>query len=190
MRLIAGEARGRRLVVPRGLRIRPSGARLRETAFGILDHRDAIRERRVLDLFAGTGALGLEALSRGAHSLVAVEKDPVVAQILEENVLHCGFGERAQICIEPADRALERMSRRHQCFDLVLVDPPYRRGLIPGMLASLMRGELVEAGGLVLLEHPREESFAESAGYTCELSRRCGDSHLTLLRRSVSSRDQ
>lgn len=187
MRLIAGEAKGRRLNVPRGLQVRPSGARLRESAFGILDHRDAISGARVLDLFAGIGALGLEALSRGAAHLTAVEKERDVARVLLENVAHCRFQDRVQVHVEPAGAALERMAGNEPPFDLVLVDPPYRQGLIPEALGDLLRLHLLADGGRVLIEHPRDESVEPPVGYELELTRRCGDSLLTLLQRSPTA---
>ena len=109
MRVIAGTAKGRRLRVPAGLHVRPSGARLRESAFGILEHRGAIEGARVLDLFAGTGALGIEALSRGARALVAVEQDRSVAALLRENVAHAGFADRSEISVQPVLGALARL---------------------------------------------------------------------------------
>lgn len=184
MRLIAGEAKGRRLRVPRGLRVRPSGARWRESAFGILDHRDAISGSLVLDLFAGTGALGLEALSRGATRLVAVEKDPEVAMSLEQNIAACGFQDRAEVRREPAAKALESLAGRSGPFDLILLDPPYRCGWIGGVLEMLLDHGHVADGGCVLVEHAREEPIEEPAGYRVEVHRRCGDSHMTLLQRS------
>ncbi len=186
MRLIAGEAKGRRLNVPRGLQVRPSGARLRESAFGILGHRDAISGARVLDLFAGTGALGLEALSRGAAELVAVEKERTVARVLAQNVEHCGFGLRTEVRTEPAESALERLAADGRAFDLVLVDPPYRRGLVPGVLDALLRLDLLAEGGRVLIEHARDESIDVPLGLATEVERRCGDSLLTLLQRTGS----
>jgi 16S rRNA (guanine966-N2)-methyltransferase len=186
MRLIAGEAKGRRLHAPRGLHVRPSGARLRESAFGILEHRDAIRGARVLDLFAGTGALGLEALSRGARNLLAVEQDRRVARLLGENAAACGFGSRTEIRVQPVRRALEGLAGRAG-FDLVLMDPPYRRGQIADVLADLERFGVLRPGAFVLVEHAREEEVEVSGGYERELDRRYGDSRLTLLRSSAAS---
>ena len=187
MRLIAGEARGRRLNVPRGLQVRPSGARLRESAFGILDHRDAISGARVLDLFAGIGALGLEALSRVAAHLTAVEKERDVARVLMENVAHCRFQDRVQVHVEPARAALARMAGNQAPFGLVLVDPPYRQGLIPEALDDLLRFHMLADGGRVLIEHARDETVETPAGYDVELTRRCGDSLLSLLRRTPAA---
>lgn len=187
MRLIAGEAKGRKLQCPRGLRVRPSGARLRESAFGILGHRDAISGARVLDLFAGTGALGLEALSRGAQRLVAVEKQHDVARVLRQNVDHCGFGGRAEIRVEPARAALEELSRAADPFDLVLVDPPYRQGLVAESLPWLTSVDLLAPGGRILIEHARDEEVEAPPEFEVEVERRCGDSLLTLLRRNHPS---
>jgi len=181
MRVIAGTARGRRLRVPAGLHVRPSGARLRESAFGILEHRGAIAGARVLDLFAGIGALGIEALSRGAASLVAVEQDRSVARMLRANLEHVGVADRAQVVVEPVERALERMPAGAR-FDLVLIDPPYRNGLVGPVLDLLTARALVADGGFVLVERARTEALAWPSAFELELDRPCGDSTITLLR--------
>jgi len=181
MRVIAGAAKGRRLRVPAGLHVRPSGARLRESAFGILEHRGAIEGARVLDLFAGIGALGIEALSRGAASLVAVEQDRSVAQILQANVEHVGFAGNARIVVDAVQHALARLPAE-QGFDLVLIDPPYRAGLVAPVLELLAARDLVATGGFVLVERARVESLAWPDAFELELERPCGDSTLTLLR--------
>ncbi|MBY0276962.1 16S rRNA (guanine(966)-N(2))-methyltransferase RsmD [Candidatus Binatia bacterium] len=181
MRVIAGSAKGRRLRVPAGLHVRPSGARLRESAFGILEHRGAIDDAHVLDLFAGTGALGIEALSRGAASLVAVERDRSVAKLLTSNVEHAGFAERTRVVVQPADRAVAQMPAS-ATFDLVLIDPPYREGLAQPVLDRLAERGLVKPGGLVLIEHARLESLTWPETWELELERRFGDSTITLLR--------
>jgi 16S rRNA (guanine(966)-N(2))-methyltransferase RsmD len=181
MRVIAGTAKGRRLRVPAGLHVRPSGARLRESAFGILEHRGAIAGARVLDLFAGTGALGIEALSRGARSLVAVEQDRGVAALLRDNLAHAGFAGAAQVKVEPVLAALRRLSAGEP-FDLVLVDPPYRAGLVAPVLEMLADRSLVAPGGFVLIEHACREHVSWPTRLTLELERPCGDSTITLLR--------
>ena len=181
MRVIAGTAKGRKLRVPAGLHVRPSGARLRESAFGILEHRGAIDGARVLDLFAGTGALGIEALSRGATSLVAVEQDRAVAKLLQANVEHAGFADRTRVVVQPAARAVAQLPDGDS-FDLVLVDPPYREGLAQPVLERLAERGLVTPDGLVLVEHARVESLAWPETWELELERRFGDSTITLLR--------
>ena len=181
MRVIAGTAKGRKLRVPAGLHVRPSGARLRESAFGILEHRGAIDGARVLDLFAGTGALGIEALSRGATSLVAVEQDRAVAKLLQANVEHAGFADRTRVVVQPAERAVAQLPDG-EAFDLVLVYPPYREGLAQPVLERLAERGLVTPDGLVLVEHARVESLAWPETWELELERRFGDSTITLLR--------
>ncbi len=183
MRVIAGTAKGRRLRVPAGLRVRPSGARLRESAFGILAHRAAIEGARVLDLFAGIGALGIEALSRGAAALVAVEQDRDVARLLGENLEHTGLADRARVVVAPVRAALERLPA-DEPFDVVLMDPPYRSGLVEETLATLVARDLIAPGGLVLVEHARSEQLGWPAALTLELERSYGDSSITLLRRT------
>jgi 16S rRNA (guanine966-N2)-methyltransferase len=181
MRVIAGTAKGRRLRVPAGLHVRPSGARLRESAFGILEHRGAIEGARVLDLFAGIGALGIEALSRGAASLVAVEQDRAVARILQENLEHAGLATSARVVVDAVRHALARVPAAER-FDLVLIDPPYRAGLVAPVLELLAARCLVADGGFVLVERARVESLAWPEAFELELERPCGDSTITLLR--------
>jgi len=179
MRVIAGEAKGRALQVPRGLKVRPSGSRLREALFGMLEHRGAIADARVLDLFAGSGGLGIEALSRGASSLVAVERDPAVARVLAENLERCGFAERARVLVQPVASALRRL---HESFDLVLVDPPYRTGAASEALHDLAAGGFVADGGFVVIETARGEPLTPAPGFACDIARAYGDSEVTLLR--------
>ncbi|MEW6269969.1 MAG: 16S rRNA (guanine(966)-N(2))-methyltransferase RsmD [Thermodesulfobacteriota bacterium] len=189
MRVIAGTAKGRRLRVPPGLRVRPSGARLRESAFGILEHRGAIDGARVLDLFAGTGALGIEALSRGARELVAVEHDRDVARVLEANLRQTDLADRARVMVEPVERALARLAAEAP-FDLVLVDPPYRSGLAERALEALVAHGIVAADGLILVEHARTERLTWPNALARELERPCGDSTLTLLRATARRDDR
>lgn len=141
----------------------------------------------MLDLFAGSGALGLEALSRGAAHLVCVEKDPAVARVLSSNVAHCGFGPRVEIRTEPVERALGHLSGRAPAFDLVFLDPPYDCGLAAGIPHTLIERGLLASGAWVLVEHARREELRVPAGCVLEVERRFGESHLTLLQRAVSA---
>src|SRR5436189_1033348 len=119
MRIIAGRLKGRRLTAPAGSDVRPTSDRLRETLFNVL--RDSVEGARVLDAFAGTGALGLEAWSRGAVSIVFVEHDARALRALDTNIEHCGAGEACAII-----RRDFRTAPISGPFDLVLLDPPYR----------------------------------------------------------------
>ena len=156
MRIIAGRLKGRRLVAPDGLDVRPTSGSLRETLFNVLG--DTLANARVLDAFAGTGALGLEAWSRGADSIVFVEEQPRVIRVLEKNVEHCGVKDACAII-----RGDFRKARVAEAsFDLVLLDPPYR---ITDLDAVTVRAaEFVKPGGQLVLEHGRRHASPEHAG--------------------------
>ena len=167
LRIIAGSLKGRRLKPPSWDGLRPTSDRLRETLFNILAPR--IAGARVLDAYAGTGALGLEALSRGARSVTFIEQDRRAQALIAENLAHCGVENAYVIIRSPVAHAFEtlRGSPTSEPFDLVLLDPPYesegRRADDPGaMLAAA--GDLLAPGGLLVLEHARRGPVVESAG--------------------------
>lgn len=124
MRIISGKAGGRRLIAPRGSSTRPTSDRVRESLFSRLDSLGALSQARVLDLFAGSGALGLEALSRGAASLVSVEHDRSACTVLDRNVTSCGFSSVTEVVKDTVGSALTRTSLGGP-FHLVFADPPY-----------------------------------------------------------------
>jgi 16S rRNA (guanine966-N2)-methyltransferase len=143
MRVVAGELKGRRLVSPprRSAAVRPTADRVREALFSILGE---IRGARVLDLFCGTGALGIEALSRGAASAILVDTHTALAR---RNVSELGLEARCEVVRSDALRYLRRARRR---FDLIFCDPPYRLAdRLEGELESLIPGRLVEGGRLI-----------------------------------------
>lgn len=156
MRIIAGRLKGRRVAAPPGSNVRPTSDRLRETLFNVL--ADSVQGARVLDAFAGTGALGLEAWSRGAASVAFVEKDPRALRVLEANVRACGVEDACAI-IRGDFRTVRVEPPR---FDLVLLDPPYSIDDLP---AVLQRGaDLVIEGGRLVLEHSKRRPSPEHAG--------------------------
>ena len=148
-RIIGGAWRGRRLALPAGAEVRPTPNRVRETLFNWL--APVIAGARCLDLFAGSGALGLEALSRGAASVVFVDRSPAVARTLAGHLetLRCQQGD-----IECAD-ALRYLARSPTAFDVVFLDPPYRGGLLAPTLARLFEGAWLAPAASVYLEHER-----------------------------------
>lgn len=152
MRIVAGEARGRRLTVPPGDRVRPTPERVREALMSAL--QTEIPGASVLDLFAGSGALALEALSRGAARALLVEKDASVARVVRRNIAACGFEPRARLLRGDALVHLRRLNRRGERFDLVFLDPPYASGLGPSALRILAGSSLLPPGAVVVLEHP------------------------------------
>ena len=182
MRVIAGEARGRKLSVPPGLQVRPSGARLRESAFGILEHRGAIAGAGVLDLFAGSGSLGIEALSRGAASVTAVEREPRVVDCLRANVDRCGFQDRHRTLVRSVSGALKTFPA-DEGFDLIFLDPPYGKADIDAILGEISAAGLLVADGIVMVEHPHAEGPDPTGDLEVDLRRRFGGSEITILRK-------
>ncbi len=150
MRIIAGRARGRRLCAPRGAATRPTPERVREALFSILAGRGT--DALVLDLFAGTGALGLEALSRGARQAVFVESQRSALTCLMQNIRTVGL-EGTSVLAMPAERALEQLSRRGQRFDLVFLDPPFSSNLLAASLTQLSTLDLLAPSAMVVCEH-------------------------------------
>ena len=153
MRVIAGTLKGRRLEAPDWPGLRPTSDKLRETLFNVLAPR--IRDARVLDGYAGTGAVGIEALSRGAAHVTFVDRDPRALKLIEENLRHCGVQERYVIIRTP-------QSLPAGSIDLAVLDPPYDE---PDLTAAIAAAELLIApGGLLVLEHARRRPVPEQAG--------------------------
>ena len=182
MRIIGGEARGRRLKAPHGAGTRPTADRVRETIFNILGQR--LDGERVLDLYAGSGALALEALSRGASAAVLVERDREAARICQENVDALGYGSRVQLVRGDAGQALGRLTG---AFDLIFIDPPYAAGPAAALALLGERG-LVAPGGRVVAEHDKRDELAERYGsLTCTDRRRFGDTGVSFFERIQES---
>ncbi|MGI9007121.1 MAG: 16S rRNA (guanine(966)-N(2))-methyltransferase RsmD [Streptosporangiaceae bacterium] len=180
-RIIAGSAGGRRLAVPPGRSTRPTSDRTREGLFAtVLAALGPLDDAAVLDLYAGSGAVGLEALSRGASEVLLVESDPVAAQVIKRNITTVGLP-GAQLLRDRAERALRRGPAGARPRDLVFADPPYAAadaevGQVLGLLAS--RGWLA-AGALVVVERDaRSGAPPWPAGYAQDRSRRYGETVL------------
>lgn len=169
MRIIAGRARGRRLFAPGsrgGAAIRPTADRAREALFNILG-REAVVEATVLDLFAGTGALGLEALSRGAREAWFVDHSPLALGLIHKNIVACGFTERAQVIRHDLLKGSfggTKGGKPLPAFDLVFLDPPYRQGHWERLLLRLQEGGLLADGAQVIGEDDSSLTLPEAVG--------------------------
>ncbi|MBI3783537.1 MAG: pantetheine-phosphate adenylyltransferase [Deltaproteobacteria bacterium] len=181
MRVIAGSAKGRRLRTLPGIDVRPTADRVKEALFSILLSRFDLRGAEVLDLFAGSGALGIEALSRGAQRVTFVDEAKPALATLRANLEHCQVDRAAQILPFSVGTALQRLANAAARFDGVLLDPPYCRGQIDKTLSLLAENSLVKAGGWVMVEHHVDEPPAQAYG-TLRLtqSRRYGKTALAL----------
>lgn len=155
MRVVAGSARGRRLRAPAGDTTRPTTDRVREAVFNALGSLGALDGAVVVDLFAGSGALGIEALSRGAASAVFVETDRRAVEVIEDNLAELGFGDRATVIRRPVDDAVASLPAP---VDLVLADPPYDFDGWQPLLTAL--AEVLDPEGFVVLESDRPVEVA------------------------------
>jgi 16S rRNA (guanine966-N2)-methyltransferase len=182
MRVIGGRLRGRALAAPKSNAIRPTADRLREALFNILTHAydDPLTDARVLDLFAGTGALGVEALSRGAAFALFVDDAAEARALLRDNVTALGLGGTARIFRRDATK----LGPVHplEPFSLALLDPPYGQGLAGKALASALDGGWFTPGALVIVEEAVRSEFAAPAGFAELERRRYDDTEFTLLR--------
>lgn len=171
MRIIAGAFRGRRLHAPRDQRIRPTIDRVREAIFNII--ASEVPEAKVLDLFAGTGAMGLEALSRGAAFCVFVDQNAEAARIIRDNIELCGASERSRVIQDSAVSAIRRLASKGELFDLIFMDPPYAKGYIRQTLEFL--DAVAEREALLVAEGHKKDETPQSLGpWIKESERRYG----------------
>lgn len=174
MRLSGGERSGQRLAAPRGPKTRPTPAKVREALFAVLGKR--IEGARVLDLFAGSGALGFEAISRGAASVVFVDNDANAVMSIRRNAVRLvPDPERWRILPMTASRALRTL---RGSFDVVLLDPPYQRGAAEELTLLMQRGLLAQSG-VAVVEHPSSSQAPLPASLSLLKQTRYGDTALT-----------
>ncbi|MCS7240011.1 MAG: 16S rRNA (guanine(966)-N(2))-methyltransferase RsmD [Candidatus Bipolaricaulota bacterium] len=159
MRIIGGEQRGRRLVHWQGENIRPLRDRVRTALFDTLG--EAVVGAHVLDLFAGTGAVGLEALSRGAAHATFVDSSEHAVRIIRENVARLGYGERVEIIREDAAKAVRNLARKGWRFDLVFVGAPYATGLAAQALQALAENLPLRPGAMVVAETFHKDALGD-----------------------------
>lgn len=157
MRIITGSARGKRLVTLEGASVRPTTDRVKEALFNILQFR--IEGRRILDLFAGSGQIGLEALSRDARSCTFVEKDKSAQKVLDENIKNSNLGSKAKVY---AGDFVNFLNSTEDMFDIAYIDPPYNGGLLNKALALVV--PCMSKGGIIVCEHSKDETPMEESG--------------------------
>lgn len=182
-RILAGQGKGRRLKSPRGRETRPTGARVKQTLFDIL--APGLPGARFLDAFAGTGGIGLEALSRGAAQVVLVDTSgPAVAAIQENARALAHLGGEVQVFRQDARVALAALADRGEHFDVVYLDPPYAGKLYEPLLAQIGSTGLLAEGGVAVAEHFHKEALPETIGALVRARIvRVGDHRLSFYRR-------
>ncbi|HWT98300.1 MAG TPA: 16S rRNA (guanine(966)-N(2))-methyltransferase RsmD [Terriglobales bacterium] len=189
MRIDSGAHKGKKLVVPEGRDVRPTADRARQAIFNMLVHGDnVVRDARVLDAFAGSGALGLEALSRGAASLVAFDSDTAALKAIRANVAGCREETRTTVQTADATRppAASRFGERAPA-DLVFLDPPYGKDLVPASLSALDKNGWIASGAIIIAEMDRRDPFDPPAGYELVTDRAYGKARIVILRKDGSA---
>lgn len=155
MRIITGSARGTRLFSPIGDEVRPTTEMAKEGVFSAIQFD--LEGRSFLDLFAGSGQMGLEALSRGAREAVFVDCSEDSLKVLRKNIEKTGLGDRSRVVRSEYGEYIKSASRREQKFDFVYADPPYGKDLGPELVKRILRADLVKPGGVLMVETDREE---------------------------------
>jgi len=179
MRVIGGTSRGRRLAGPRGLEVRPTADHVKEALFNIL--ADRMVGARFLDLFAGTGNIGIEALSREARQATFVESNPAVSRLLRANLRRCGFERCADVHLMPVSRFLKHC--REPAYDIIFLDPPYQTQEAEQVLPSLGRDAIIRPNGVVVVEHFHKSPLDERIGHLALVKTyRYGDTCLSVFR--------
>jgi 16S rRNA (guanine966-N2)-methyltransferase len=182
MRVIAGEAHGRRLRAPRGLVTRPATARIRASIFSRLAARMDLTGARVLDLFAGSGSLGLEALSRGASRAVFVDSSREAASAIRDNLRVLGLEERAEMIVGAVERAISMLAARGEHFDLVFVDAPYRNDSSAAVVGALAAHGVLGADAYVVVRQAGRAPEISPAGLEAINCATLGDHRIALYR--------
>lgn len=192
MRVIGGSAKRRRLVAPPGRSIRPTADRVKEALFNILAPK--VPGARFLDLFAGTGSIGIEALSRGATRVVFVDRSPRAVNLIRENLRRTGMSQKSAVFGQDALTALNLLGRKGERFDLIYIDPPYKKGYETKALRSIAGRCLLAPGGLAVCESDCRDELPETVEDLVLVRReRYGDTVLSFYRtagESVTARQE
>lgn len=185
MRIVGGSARGRTILGPKDAKtIRPTADRVRETLFNVLGQ--SLEGLTVLDLYAGTGALGLESVSRGADRAVLVDSGREALGLCRANLEALGFKDRVEVLASPVTRALGLLGGRGERFSIIFADPPYAAEVVTELLDGISTHGLLADEGVIVLEHAKREPAPEAhAGFERFDQRKFGDTLVSLYRRTV-----
>ncbi|NNL67889.1 MAG: 16S rRNA (guanine(966)-N(2))-methyltransferase RsmD [Myxococcales bacterium] len=185
LRVTGGQLGGRKLRVPKGDRVRPTSDRVREAVFARIGD---LSGARVLDAFAGSGALAIEALSRGAREAVLVERAQAVLAVLRDNVAQLALESSTRIVRGDARRVLERLAKAGERFDWIFLDPPYGADFLPEILTHARA--LLPEGGRIVLEASKRDPLPSHPGLAILDDRQYGDTRITRLGREPAGADQ
>ena len=185
MRIIAGEMRSRRLKAPEGMDTRPTADRVKEALFSILNGR--VYGAKVLDLYAGSGALALEALSRGAESAVLADCGRAACAVIQENIDALGCQNRATLLRMKDTAAIGALQKQNARFDLIFLDPPYGEKFLENALKRISEIDILKSGGIIICERPAEKALSdEYAAFRRARDYRYGRTGITIYRAEAS----
>ena len=180
MRIISCTSKGKRLATSKGQALRPTSDRVKESIFNILG--EVVEGKVVLDLFAGTGNLGIEALSRGAKRVLFVERGREAARLIKSNLSLCKMSMVSEIIPKDVIRAIGILHQRGETFDLILMDPPYEKGLIAKTLWKLQSHRIYHDDSILIVEHDRREPLpTDLDGWNLIRQRKIGDTLISFL---------
>ena len=165
MQVIAGSAKGRRLVSPshsKGARIRPLSHQAKEALFNIL--ANVVGDSTFLDLFAGSGQVGIEALSRGAKISIFIESDKGAISTIRKNLDLCGFSDRAEVYAVDAKRAVQILDKKAASFDIIFIGAPYGHKILSEVIELIANSCIIKQNGYIIAEHSKRQEVAEAAG--------------------------
>ena len=179
MRVIAGSARRLLLKAPDGMDTRPTADRVKESLFNMLN--PDLYGCAFLDLFSGSGAIGIEALSRGAQRAVLVDASMECAGIIKQNLEVTKLGENAEIINEDVYAAIERLGRRGDKFDIIFMDPPYAAGYYVPVMEAIKKADILAAEGYIVAESAKGVDFTAAEGFKIFKERKCGPAAMNFL---------
>lgn len=159
MRVISGSARGRKLKAPEGMTTRPTTDRIKESLFNII--AADLYECRFLDLFSGSGSMGIEAISRGAKKAVFVDNNRNSVSVINENIKATRFEERAEVMCCDVSNAIARLGSLGEKFDIIFMDPPYNKGFIESTLTYIVKANILADDGYIIAEQSQEDKIPE-----------------------------
>jgi len=183
MRITGGDLKGRTINFPAGIKERPTSDFLRETLFNLLPR---VEGKNFLDLFAGSGGVGLEAASRGAGHVYLIEKDKKLAAVIRKNIESLALGEKCIVINLDVETALKDLAKKNHRSDIVFADPPYNRNLVSFTLACLSRYQILDEKGMIVIQHSVKENYQEFLPeniYQVK-QRKYGENMVTFFRRS------
>lgn len=186
MRVISGSARGRKLKAPAGLTTRPTTDRIKESLFNII--AGDLYNCRFLDLFSGSGGMGIEALSRGAEAAVFVDSSRNSISVINENISAVRFEERSEVLSCDVSYAISALGRRNEKFDIIFMDPPYNKGFVSSTLTYIVNADILSDEGYVIAEQSQEDEIPNIQGLEVFRVKDYKITKMTFLRKAQSGK--